>query len=249
MFEIYYKNILQNMGNLFCKKQSFEDEYTDSFFNNTENILATTNLSSDQKVLFRRRYMNKLYSLRHFKHNYAVWFYLHRFLATTLGVSIPALLSIQYYFNEGSVSNPIYWSAWSLSILGGFATGYNNVFKVDERYFLLRGIYQKLKSEGWSFLLLCKKYDQRNELLVKMTHSALFVGFMESIEDIVSDYMKNDMETVKQDSKTREEQNMMVQQRALELVNQHNSAPQANNQNENQALARSEEGLQLPDLP
>lgn len=204
------------MGNLFCKKS---DDYNDSFFSNTENILSVTDLTAQQKILFRRRFMNKLYSLRYFKHTYALWFYIHRFLATTLGVAIPALLSIQYYFNESSVGNPIYWSAWGLSIVGGFATGYNNVFKVDERYFLLRGIYQKLKNEGWTYLLLCKKYDQRNENQIKLTHTTLFIGFMESIEDIISDYMKHDMEAVMQDSLSREEQISMIQERALGPVN------------------------------
>ena len=225
------------MGNIFCKKE-FENEYTDSFFNNTNSILSTTDLTDQQKILFRRRYMNKLHSLRSFKHSYAIWFYIHRFLATTLGVAIPALLSIQYYFNTSSVSNPIYWSAWALSIVGGFATGYNNVFKVDERFFLLRAIYQKLKNEGWTFLLLCKKYDQKNENQIKLSHNVLFVGFMESIEDIVSDYMRHDMETVMQDSLTREEQITMIQERAA-----------GNQMNPSVELPEGVQGLALQNLP
>lgn len=208
------------MGNYFCKKKT-KDDYTDSFFTKTNVLLQTTDLSENQKIIFRRRYMNKLYSLRKYKHIYAVWFYLHRFLETTLGVAIPALLSIQYYYGEGSVNNPIYWSAWGLSIFSGIVTGYNNIFKVDQRYFLLRSIYQKMKNEGWIFILLCKKYDILNENK-KRKHSDIFTIFMESIEEIIDNYNKNDMETVMAiDSKINEESlKNMLQSRSIEDDNQ-----------------------------
>jgi hypothetical protein len=143
--------------------------------------------------------MTKLYSLRKYKHQYAIWFYVQRFLTTTLGVGIPALLSIQYYYNN-SVDNPIYWATWGLSIFGGFVAGCSTIFKVDERFYLLKNIYQKLKREGWCYILLCQKYDQRiagsND---KKKHRLMFTSFMESVENIIDDYYKHDMDTVMQD--------------------------------------------------
>ncbi len=191
------------MGNFFCRKAEtaavVKADYSNNFFEKTDSILKTTDLTDNQKILFKRRYMNKLHSFRNYKHIYAVWFYLHRFLATTLGVAIPALLSIQYYFGDGSMNNPVYWTAWGLSIFGGFVTGYNNIFKVDQRYFLLRTIYQKMKNEGWLFILLCGKYnispDEPNGRNQRR-HREVFVIFMESIEEIIENYNKNDMETV-----------------------------------------------------
>lgn len=207
------------MGNiLMFFKSKKEDDFNQSFFVKQESILNTTDLDQNDKILFRNRYVNKLYNLRKFKHLYAAWFYIHRFLATTLGVGIPALLSVQYFYNN-SVNNPIYWTAWGLSILGGLVTGYNNIFKVDQRYYLLRNIYQKLKTEGWCFILLCKKYDQKNHQ-VKLKHKALFIIFMESIEDIFNDYHKNDMETVMEDSKKNENVIAEIKQRALGLTNE-----------------------------
>lgn len=206
------------MGNIlvFCRNKSNND-YTENFFEEQDKILNTTDLDTNEKILFRRRFLNKLYNLRKFKHIYAMWFYVHRFLAATLGVGIPALLSIQYYYNN-SVNNPIYWTAWGLSILGGLVTGYNNIFKVDQRYYLLRNIYQKMKNEGWCFILLCKKYDQKNNM-GKLKHRALFVIFMESVEDIINDYHKNDMEAVMEDTKKNESFIAEIQQRALGLSN------------------------------
>jgi hypothetical protein len=191
------------MGNFFCRKAEtaavVKADYSNNFFEKTDSILKTTDLTDNQKILFKRRYMNKLHSFRNYKHIYAVWFYLHRFLATTLGVAIPALLSIQYYFGDGSMNNPVYWTAWGLSIFGGFVTGYNNIFKVDQRYFLLRTIYQKMKNEGWLFILLCGKYNitpDETNARHQRRHREVFVIFMESIEEIIENYNKNDMETV-----------------------------------------------------
>ena len=200
---------------MFCKKGVEEENFSYSFFTNPEIILGTTNLTEQQKILYRRRFMKKVYMLRRYKHVYAVLFYIHKFLSTTLGVAIPALLSIQYYVDSGNnLNNPIYWSAWALSLFGGFVSGYSNIFKVDERFFLLRAIYQKLKYEGWSFILLCKKYDVNDDFGHKMLHDQLFTMFMESIEQIIDDYKKNDMETIMDNNKSNENEIVEMQQRA-----------------------------------
>jgi len=204
-----------------CKKKD-TDDFTESFFSKTDVILNGTNLDANEKTLFKRRYMNKLYSLRNYKHLYSLWFYFHRFLSTTLGVAIPALLSVQYYYTTSN-ENPIYWTAWGLSILSGFATGYNNVFKVDQRYYLLRSIYQKLKNEGWSYILLCKQYDLKNNS-EKLKHKELFIIFMQTIEDIINDYHKNDMETVMQSDNKDEKEVILMQERALKQINGPDSA-------------------------
>lgn len=204
------------MGNIinavFCGLcTSKHNNFEESFFNHTNDILKTTDLNTNECTLFRRRYMTKLYSLRKYKHQYAIWFYVQRFLTTTLGVGIPALLSIQYYYNN-SVDNPIYWTTWGLSIFGGFVAGCNTIFKVDERFYLLKNIYQKLKREGWCYILLCQKYDQRiagsND---KKKHRLMFTSFMESIENIIDDYYKHDMDTVmhdKENTQTSQVQSM-----------------------------------------
>ena len=210
---------------MFCNK-NVEENFSYSFFTNPEIILSTTNLTDQQKILYRRRYMKKMYMLRRYKHIYAILFYMHKFLATTLGVAIPALLSIQYYVDSGNdLNNPVYWSAWALSLFGGFVSGYSNIFKVDERFFLLRSIYQKMKFEGWSFILLCKKYDVNGENGQKLKHNQLFLMFMESIEQIIDDYKKNDMETIMEDSKSKENEIQEMQQRAVDNSNPQTQQP------------------------
>ena len=199
------------MGNIinavFCGLcTSKHNNFEESFFNHTNDILKTTDLNTNECTLFRRRYMTKLFSLRKYKHQYAIWFYVQRFLSTTLGVGIPALLSVQYYYNN-SVDNPIYWATWGLSIFGGFVAGCNTIFKVDERFYLLKNIYQKLKHEGWCYILLCQKYNQlKDGTTDKKRHRLMFTSFMESIETIIDDYYKHDMDTVMYDKENPNQQ-------------------------------------------
>ena len=220
---------------MFCVNRKKEESFSYSFFTNSEIILNTTNLNASQKILFRRRFMKKLYSLRRLKHMYAFLFYLHKFLSTTLGVIVPALLSIQYYFEtEGSdgLDNPIYWTAWVMSLLGGFVSAYSNIFKVDEKFFLLKTIYQKLKYEGWCFILLCKKYDLFSETNIKMRHSQLFTMFVDVIEQLIDEYKKNDMDTMLEDTKKKEDETLELQQRALFEGNDDNEKKESEKNNE-----------------
>ena len=192
-----------------------EENYSNDFFTNPEAIIGTTNLTTEQKILYRRRFLNKLYYIRREKHVLAVLYYMYKFFSVTLGVAIPALLSIQYYYNSGEgVQNPIYWSAWGLSLLGGFVNGYTHIFKVEERFFLMRIFYQKMKYECWAFLFLLKKYEIKIED-EKLKHSELFSMFMESIESIINEYKNKDMEALLEDSKKKENETIEMQERTM----------------------------------
>jgi hypothetical protein len=207
------------------------NNYNDNFFKRLKTILDTTDLNNSQKILFNSRYINKLSSFGKYKNIYSIAFYINRFLSTTLSVAIPGLLAIQYYYksNSGTVDNPIYWTAWILSMVGGFITGYNSIFKVDQRYFLLRAIYQKMKNEGWSFIILSKKYDKINKITNKKhTHTELFKKFMESVECIIDDYMKHDMETVMEDNQKQTKDDF---RKALNEVITSNKILPSNNSN------------------
>ena len=203
------------MGNSNNMNLPEEDNYSNDFFTNPEVIIGTTNLTNEQKILYRRRFLNKLYYIRREKHVLAVLYYMYKFFSVTLGVAIPALLSIQYYYTSGEgVQNPIYWSAWGLSLLGGFINGYTHIFKVEERFFLMRVFYQKMKYECWAFLFLFKKYEIKVDE-VKLMHSDVFSMFMESIESIINEYKNKDMEALMEDSKKKENEAIEMQERTI----------------------------------
>ena len=192
-----------------------EENYSYDFFTKPDSIIGTTNLTTEQKILYRRRFLNKLYYIRREKHVLAIFYYMYKFFSVTLGVAIPALLSIQYYYSSGEgVQNPIYWSAWGLSLLGGFVNGYTHIFKVEERFFLMRIFYQKMKYECWAFLFLFKKYEIKIED-EKLKHSELFSMFMESIESIINEYKNKDMEALLEDSKKKENETIEMQERTI----------------------------------
>jgi hypothetical protein len=192
-----------------------EDNYSNDFFTYPETIIGTTNLTTEQKILYRRRFLNKLYYIRREKHVLAVLYYMYKFFSVTLGVTIPALLSIQYYYTSAEgIQNPIYWSAWGLSLLGGFINGYTHIFKVEERFFLMRIFYQKMKYECWAFLFLFKKYEIKVDD-TKLRHAEVFSMFMESIESIINEYKNKDMEALLEDSKKKEDETMEMQERTI----------------------------------
>ena len=199
-----------------CNPNRLEEEsFSNDFFTKPEIILGTTNLSNEQKILYRRRFLNKLYYIRREKHVLGVLYYMYKFFSTTLGVAIPALLSIQYYYNSGEgIQNPIYWSAWGLSLLGGFINGYTHIFKVEERFFLLRVFYQKMKYECWAFLFLFKKYEIKIDD-IKLKHAEVFSMFMESIESIINEYKNKDMEALLEDSKKKDDEINEMQERTI----------------------------------
>jgi hypothetical protein len=205
-----------------------EDNYSNDFFTYPEAIIGTTNLTTEQKILYRRRFLNKLYYIRREKHVLAIFYYMYKFFSVTLGVAIPALLSIQYYYSSGEgIQNPIYWSAWGLSLLGGFINGYTHIFKVEERFFLMRIFYQKLKYECWAFLFLFKKYDIKVDDQ-KLKHSDVFSMFMESIESIINEYKNKDMEALLEDSKKKEDETMEMQERTISFRQSQRSLPDSN---------------------
>lgn len=41
-----------------------ENNYTDDFFTQPDSIIGTTNLTTEQKILYSRRFLNKLYYIR-----------------------------------------------------------------------------------------------------------------------------------------------------------------------------------------
>lgn len=192
-----------------------EYSFSNDFFTHPEVIIGTTNLTNEQRILYRRRFLNKLYYIRREKHVLATLYYLYKFFSVTLGVAIPALLSIQYYYSSGEgIKNPIYWSAWGLSLFGGFINGYTHIFKVEERFFLMRIFYQKLKYESWAFLFLFKKYEIKVDD-VKLRHAEVFSMFMESIESIINEYKNKDMEALLEDSKKKEDETIEMQERTI----------------------------------
>jgi len=141
-------------------------------------------------------------------------------------VGIPALLSIQHYAyssqnNKGQSStdsNPIYWTAWGLSLLVGLVANYSNMFKVEEKNIIMEMTYIKLKQETWLFIARSGKYDQVDkESNYQLSHNDMFREFAYNIEKIWSTAKKQQIEAIDTDSKKKLDSHSSVDETFIKL--------------------------------
>ena len=99
-------------------------------------------------------------------------------------VIVPALLSIQSPTSPSSVG--LYWTTWLISLL---VTSFHNlvtIFRFDKKYFAIHNTYEKLQTEGWSYLQLSGRYSGHHPPLppVIPTHKNQFQLFVHTIEKV-----------------------------------------------------------------
>jgi hypothetical protein len=88
----------------------------------------------------------------------AGWWLVHlQMLRTTFNIVLPAILALQ---NLGSLSAVIMWLTWGLSLAVSLATGYIDLFKLQQRFEMLTRASEYLKLEGWQFFGLIGRYGK-----------------------------------------------------------------------------------------
>lgn len=88
----------------------------------------------------------------------AGWWLVHlQMLRTTFNIVLPAILALQ---NLGSLSVVIMWLTWGLSLAVSLATGYIDLFKLQQRFEMLTRASEYLKLEGWQFFGLIGRYGK-----------------------------------------------------------------------------------------
>jgi hypothetical protein len=113
--------------------------------------------------------------------------FLHHFMRSfvSLGsVIVPALLSIQSPTSPSSVG--LYWTTWLISLL---VTSFHNlvtIFRFDKKFFAIHNTYERLQTEGWSYLQLSGRYSGHRPLTpsITPTHKNQFQLFMHTVEKI-----------------------------------------------------------------
>jgi len=99
-------------------------------------------------------------------------------------VIVPALLSIQSPTSPTSLG--LYWTTWLISLL---VTSFHNlvtIFRFDKKYFAIHNTYERLQTEGWSYLQLSGRYSGNHPPLspVIPTHKNQFQLFVHTIEKV-----------------------------------------------------------------
>lgn len=163
------------------KLQSEDDELT-------RLLRALPGLSTVQIRTLELRY---LLLLKSYKFRIGYIDFLHHFtrLFISLGsVAVPALLSIQSPTSDRSIE--LYWTTWALSLSVTCLHNFVSIFRFDKKFFAIHSTYEKLQSEGWSYLQLSGRYSGVNGYphnpphQIKPTHQNQFGLFVYMIEKI-----------------------------------------------------------------
>lgn len=99
-------------------------------------------------------------------------------------VIVPALLSIQSPTSPSSVG--LYWTTWLISLL---VTSFHNlitIFRFDKKFFAIHNTYERLQTEGWSYLQLSGRYSGHHPSHppITATHKNQFQLFVHTIEKV-----------------------------------------------------------------
>jgi hypothetical protein len=189
---------------------------TNTFYQNHHKkfrrIINELDLSNYQKIIIYDRYLKTVEYYFCSKRCYDFLYYIMKFLIQSCSIVVPALLSIEYFFEDSTVfinenenesilleelfeeitadniNNPIFWSVWGLSLLVGLLTNIIGLFGIDSKFFTTGQTYLKLISEGWQYFELTGKYsvpdNKRNEKHVINSHRTQFNNFCNEIEKL-----------------------------------------------------------------
>ncbi len=116
--------------------------------------LVDLTIQQRETIKFRYRFLMNEYRRRCLI--YTLLFYVLRITMTVGSLVVPALLSLK----SGPDNNDtLYWITWAISLAVTTSNGLTTLFKLDKRFFMLKAIAEKLRSETWQYLALSGRYS------------------------------------------------------------------------------------------
>jgi hypothetical protein len=112
---------------------------------------------------------------------YAFMFYLLRITMTVGSLSVPALLSFK---TQQDQIETLYWLTWSISLAVTAANGLLTLFKVEKRYYLIRAVAERIRTETWQFLNLSGRYSGHYGGGFRPTHTNQYIYYSSRIEKV-----------------------------------------------------------------
>ena len=137
-------------------------------------VFKTLELDETQKKVITMRYGSELNSLHRKASRSTCTYMWTTIVASTLGVLLPGILSIQK--SSESLETPIYWSSWAISLILTLLQGYSKLFKIDRNYYFYNFNYERFISEGWNYIHLGGRYNTKD------THKGAYKRFMRNVE-------------------------------------------------------------------
>jgi len=130
--------------------------YSNGFKSRFAAILKTTNLSDFNKAIIIARYVHIVGSLERDFLFIQLCYYLLVNLITVGIILVTALISLSKVVG---ISGAFFWVLWSLSLVVAVANKLLYTFDIHKKHMMYKGVLEKLKSEGWSFLSGSGKYQ------------------------------------------------------------------------------------------
>lgn len=146
---------------------------------NIHDAIKELKIDSQKKLILKNRFLYLINKYKSYSIYYIIFYDVGRCIVTIGSISIPALLSTEYYIER----NISFWVVWSISLLVSLVNGYITLFKLDKKYYSNIATIEKLVCEFWQYMALCGKYSGAYGHIIP-THDNQFVFFTNNIERI-----------------------------------------------------------------
>jgi hypothetical protein len=133
-----------------------------TFEQNYVKALTSLPISNYQKEIINNRYVCVVNdATTSFKRTSAAYYALTNII-TIAGVLIASLIVLNRFFAEET--ELLFWLAWTLSIVLAISNKFLYAFNISKKYVLNGEIVEKLRSEGWSFMVGIGRYKKYTTL-------------------------------------------------------------------------------------
>ena len=144
-------------------------EFTKNRFNSKEikhiqSLCQIIRLPDIEKRILEHRYIPMVQSYEKHYRSYCVVFKLFHCIVQTGSLIVPALLTIEQYYNQCDQTSAIFWATWGISLMVGLVANYLKLFKIDKKHYTLKNTYYNLLAEGWNFISLVDRYGPKKPL-------------------------------------------------------------------------------------
>ena len=169
---------------------------------NINDAIEELKIDSQKKLILKNRFLYLINKYKSYSTYYIIFYDVGRFIVTIGSISIPALLSTEYYIER----NISFWIVWSISLLVSLVNGYITLFKLDKKYYSNIATIEKLVCEFWQYMSLCGKYSGSYGHIIP-THDNQFVFFTNNIERIQIKNIEEIYIKLLENTKQQEEKN------------------------------------------
>jgi hypothetical protein len=116
-------------------------------------------LPEDHKAYMTNRYLGLVSAADRARWQSYLLFHILTSVITIAGVAVTAFVSIEHNADNPTATLALAWSVWALGLILTLANKTLYVFDIPNKNVVYNVVYEKLKSEGWSYLSGVGRYE------------------------------------------------------------------------------------------